>query len=388
MARLLNSKAGALLSAAAAAWACGRYVHHHGYVALVAIMTVLVIGTLWPWVSVHFLRATLSFEQLRCGEGQPVDLRLIIRNRWIFPAWGVSIDTFAIDRPSPGLSIARVPALKASTFTQPVIFPHRGEYPQATPRLSCGFPFGLWRPAIPVAVERTLLVWPAVVPVAPLCSSQGMLEDGSALAQSLPDHGHDVCGVRPYRRGDRLRHVHWGQTARHDQLLVREVQGSIRPRVHIVLHAQANAFADLSPAGPRESAIRVAASLFAGWLDQGACVGLEAGEHSFPPAVASAFHRTRVLDALAKLNANDDMPPRASAPQPRRKKSEPGLVVVITSDCTVGSSGPVGGEYDHHRLIRLPARWPDSQTGTRFPQSPCWIDIPSLADLEPRLRSR
>lgn len=382
--RLLNSKAGALLSAAMAACACGHYVHQHGYVALVAIIAVLLIGTLWPWISVHFLSASLGFEQLRCSEGQPIHVRLTIRNRWIFPAWGLTIEGVTFDSLSPGLSITRVPALRTSTFTQPVILLCRGEYPRTAPQLSCGFPFGLWRPGISVAVERTLLVWPAVMQIAPLDSSNGLLEDGTALACYLPDHGHDLCGVRPYRRGDRLQHIHWGQTARHDQLLVRELQGPTRPRIQIVLHAPSNDFEDLSPTGPRESAIRVAASLFAGWLEQGASVGLEVGEHSFTPALASPFHRTRAMDALARLNAEETRT-TASSLQSHQPKPGAGMVVIVASERSGVSSDLFSNVSDHHRLITLPARWPDPQTSVRPPRSPRWIDIRSLTELESRL---
>lgn len=382
--RLIHSKAGALLSAAMAACACGHYVHEHGYVALVAIVAVLLIGTLWPWISVHFLSASLDFEQLRCSEGQRVHVRLTIKNRWIFPAWGLTIEGVTPDSLSPGLSIARLPALRTSTLTQPVTFPCRGEYPQSAPRLSCGFPFGLWRPAVSIAVQRTVLVWPAVVKVAPLDSSNDWLEDGTALACYLPDHGHDLCGVRPYRRGDRLQHIHWGQTARHDQLLVRELQGPTRPRVQIVLHAPSNDFEDLSPTGPRESAIRVAASLFAGWLDQGASVGLEVAEQSFPPAVASPFHRTRVMDALARLAA-EEIRTTAMSLRPHQPKSEVGLIVMIASERSVESADLFSNAPDHHRLIKLPARWLDAQTSIRPSRSRSWIDIPSLAELESRL---
>ena len=54
------------------------------------------------------------------------------------------------------------------------------------------------------------------------------------LARDRPGTWGDVLGVRPYRRGDVLRRIHWPQSARHGQLVVCEVQAS-RPSVQIVL---------------------------------------------------------------------------------------------------------------------------------------------------------
>ena len=60
--------------------------------------------------------------------------------------------------------------------------------------------------------------------------------DGLATRDRAGQWG-DPLGVRPYRRGDPLRRVHWVLTARHGELIVRELQSNAVPRVQIVLDA-------------------------------------------------------------------------------------------------------------------------------------------------------
>ena len=160
----------------------------------------------------------------------------------------------------------------------------RGEYPgrrrgwPAGSRSACGRRRDRW------TSRRRCWSGRAHSPSRPLPEAEGSQASDGLATRDRAGHWGDLLGVRPYRRGDPLRRVHWGLTARHGELIVREVQSNAVPRVQIVLDTRPAAHAGSGPDGSREWAIRVAASLAEGWIDQGAEVELILDGKLGPPA--------------------------------------------------------------------------------------------------------
>jgi uncharacterized protein (DUF58 family) len=51
-------------------------------------------------------------------------------------------------------------------------------------------------------------------------------------------YGPEYMGVREYRSGDSMRHVHWGLTARHGQVMVREFEQEQTRRLAVVIDTE------------------------------------------------------------------------------------------------------------------------------------------------------
>ena len=137
--------------------------------------------------------------------------------------------------------------------------------------------------------------------------------------------------------------MHWGLSARHGELIVREVQSSAVQRVRIVLDSRADAHIGSGPDGSLEWAMRVAASLAEGWIGQGAEVELILEGTSILPRGGSVATRSRaVLDAMARFRPGGgrDLADLAGDRESRMRGS--GLRVVVTTD--VGLRG-LGGEF-------------------------------------------
>jgi uncharacterized protein (DUF58 family) len=301
---------GSLGSAAAAAGLCGLFLHPQGFVVFFGILAVTALGLVWPWLSVIGLSASLVIDRSRCREGESVATRIVLRNTMPWAAWGLSVRGGIHD--GDGDSHAGIPLVGLAvlggwrTVAETVEFVPglRGEYPRRPPRVVCGFPFGLWEAWRPLEVTSTLLVWPRTVPVAAVPESKGeQVWDGLAT-RDRAGHWGDPLGVRPYRRGDPLRQVHWSLTARHGQLIVREVQSNAVPRVLIVLDVNPAVHAGSGPDSSLEWAIRVAASFAEGWIGQGAEVELVFdGASAYPRGRSAQARSAAVLDALARLKS-------------------------------------------------------------------------------------
>src|SRR5208337_994770 len=357
--RWARTPLGSLELAGAGSALCGLFLHQQGFVVLLAIGAVTILGLVWPWLSVCGLGGSLSFTQSRCREGDQVSALLSLRNRAPWGAWGVSVECGRGNNdPGPDddlrTGLAYVPGCCSTERIVDFIPRCRGSYPRRPPRIVCGFPFGLWSATRPLVVGTPLLVWPRTFAVGPIPDVRvGHSDEGLANRDRAGDWG-DPLGVRPYRRGDRFRHIHWTQTAQHGELMVCEVQASAAPRVLIVLDARPEVYSGRGPSSSLEWAIRVAASLAEGWISQGARVDLLHGEGSIPDLGGSIKIRTRtVLDALARLTPGNSQDLASFLNSHRYQGPSREVRVVVTTDLGLQGLATQGWRRPEDRFVVL-----------------------------------
>jgi uncharacterized protein (DUF58 family) len=330
--RFVYNPLGVLLLAATVALLCGFFLHAQGFILFGGVMTVVALGVVWPWLSLRGLSGTLAFDRDRLEEGEAVEVRLTLRNRLPWVAWGLAVrGGFGGNSTRPVAGVTSAPGRRTAVCRWSFTPTRRGVYPLVAPRLTCGFPFGLWENSRQLAVEEPLIVWPKTFPVGPVppVSSDRQVE-GNVSRNKVGTSG-DVLGVRPYRRGDSPRRIHWGQSAKHDRLIVCELQSNARPVIQLVLDADHRVHAGSGSESSREWAIRIVASLAKGWLEDGAQVGLAYAGFDIPPASgASQVHK--ILDALSGLPESVEQPVANVLACPKCRGFRDGLQVIVTTD--------------------------------------------------------
>ena len=155
----LRTPLASLGSAAIASLLCGMFLHPQGFILAFGITGVILVGVIWPKLSVLGLSGSLSFEKSRVREGDRVAVRASVRNRYPASAWGLAIDAGchrvgSEDLPQPGMAVAV--GWKTTEASWDFIPACRGEYPVRPPVVSSGFPFGLWAARRELAIEGTL----------------------------------------------------------------------------------------------------------------------------------------------------------------------------------------------------------------------------------------
>lgn len=331
---LLYNPFGILLGAAIVALLCGLFLHAQGFVLCGGILAVMTLGVVWPWMSLRGLGGTIHFNRTRTSEGEPVEVHLTLRNRLPWPVWGLAIrDGFGGPSSEPVAGIASVPGRRTALCHWSFTPLCRGLYPLSVPKITTGFPFGLWDTQRELEVEAPLVVWPRTYPVGPIPPVSGEHQVEGNVSRNKVGTNGDVLGVRPYRRGDVPRRIHWGQSARHDRLIVCELQSNSRPMIQVVLDADPRVHVGSGTDSSREWAIRIVASFAKGWLEEGALVGLAFGNHDIPPASGQAqLHR--ILDTLARLPAECEWSLAEVLACPRCRGFRDGLQVIVTTDLT------------------------------------------------------
>jgi uncharacterized protein (DUF58 family) len=174
----------------------------------------------------------------------------------------------------------------------------RGRNESVGVTLRSAAPFGVteWRRM--VEVPGTTLVYPKLVRLGPL-----------PMVDALPTHEHAIhtmprrgtgpeyLGIREYRTGDSMRHIHWPSTARHDALMVREFEQERTRRLAIAIDTWADAGEEDTPL---DACCSVAASVAFAALGRGRGVRLLAARGGRLEMLARA-EPARILEWLAEL---------------------------------------------------------------------------------------
>ena len=374
---------GVLILSAGVALLCGLFLHPQGFALLGGLLLVIVLGLTWPSVTLLGLRGSLRFEQARTSEGQSAGVHANLTNRLPWAAYGLAIEAGLDEAEEAGpdtntslVGVASAPGWRSLRCRWDFSPARRGVYPLVSPCLSTGFPFGLWKSKRSLAVASSLLVWPRTYPVAPAPRlSVDQQVEGNFSPHKVGMSG-DVLGVRPYRRGDSLRRVHWGQTARHDRLIVCEFQANARPVIQLVLDTDPAAHAGRGSGSSREWAIRIVASLAKGWIEAGLEIGGVWDDEVIAPA-SGQLQIERLLDSLARVPDVSEQSLAGLLARPACRNFSNGLQVIVTTDSALARTALTHGRDEELRWVVL-------QT-SGFQHAPARREHPGRLPIEPWL---
>jgi uncharacterized protein (DUF58 family) len=376
----LRQPLGILVLSGFAALICGLFAAPQGFVVFAAIVAVVAIGCVWPWIGICGVRGQLRFAAGRTEEGKPVEVELAVTNRWPWPVWGLAVEGGFLQqeasRSQPAIAVSRIEGWSRSYFRWRFVPELRGRYPVAHPYLVTEFPFGLWKANRRIDVGSTLIVWPARFALPPLvlpCGRQSWAgQPSECAAGSL---GHRTT-VREYRRGDSLRQIHWAKAALYDKLVSYEREGfavadaMISLDTHPALHRGSGRDSSV------EWTIRIAASICDALLRQGINVTVTAHAGQFR-AHSAGNSPAALLDWFALLNTGDVSASRSTRRTCSVRRAET-LTIHITTD--------LAGTFANDSIIYLTESSFGARSGYRR-SSQGWMTVTSGADVPSQIRS-
>ena len=386
--RAVLSPLGFLCLAALLSLGLGLLLHPRVFTLFGVIAGCAVLGVMVPWLSMAGVSGCLNFSRARVTEGDTVSAEVTVTNRLAWPVWGLTVSKQTAGHdPKHEARLAAVPGRRRSSHSWTFTPPCRGVYPVGRATLSTGFPFGLWHSRSDITVERELLVWPTTFPVGPPPVGSGEEQvDGNVSRNKVGTSG-DVLGVRPYRRGDSTRRIHWAQSAKHDRLIVCELQSNTRSMIQIVLDVNPDSHVGDGPDGSLEWAIRVAASMAKDWLEAGAVVGLVHGGGEIPP-MGGTTHTTRILDSLARVTPTPKVNLGDLLACPKCRSFREGVQVIVTTGKGMAPSHCGHCRDAHQRWVVLGHNgFTDDPQGDVIRPTGTWLWLDSPDRVPARLRS-
>ncbi len=188
----------------------------------------------------------------------PFSVRWLIRNeRQQIPSWGVQVidhirsepaapaapngvlagkvDKDAVEQVTVQVQPIQAGASRESSYQ--CFLPRRGIYEFGPARVRSAFPFGLFRSMIKVPEIQKLAVAPRQ---GKLTRSWSQLTQARNDGQQSPssrrnDHEGEFYAIRQWQSGDNRRQIHWRSTARHNELMVRQLEQKTDTRLLLVL---------------------------------------------------------------------------------------------------------------------------------------------------------
>ena len=329
----LKEPIGWFVLATAVSGIVGQWFNPVGWTIAASLLATIAVGVSWPWFAVRSVVCELRPEREGVHEGEPCRMIFVVRNRAPIPVWGLAVEGYLDrvgDEVPPTVGLASVPPWCVAEYPVTVTPSIRGRYPVQPPQAVCSFPFGIWTARRPLRAVRPLTVWPRVYPIAGSCPCVGTANADWGEGQRGGQSG-DFVGVRPYRRGDSPKHIHWAQSARTDQWIIAERGGPQNVEVEFILDVAGRESGNSGGSGSifvrgsiagwgstwtdsevRESLawrVRVAASLIVALRNGGVPLRVRLGGRPLRCGPGTRGNR-QLLDALADIPHEGIRPPR------------------------------------------------------------------------------
>lgn len=308
MAAGFTTRAGALLAAGAAAFACGlilgEYDLARGGLVAIAVPLVAAVVVRRARISISSLREP---GPLRVSDGEPVTIGLTITNRALLPTSALMLEDQLPAR-LDGRARFVISSLgsresRSASYRLPGL--GRGRYVLGPLRLRLTDPFGLIDLNRSFRTTTTALVCPRIDDLPALNLPRSWDTGDNQSSHSIGSHGADDASVREYRQGDDLRKVHWRSTAKTGALMVRQEERPWQGHTCVLLDSRAAVHRTATSSAPdaRDSsslewAVSFAASVAHHLLAAGRDTALVAGSTLLRPA---GPHDPLLEDQLALL---------------------------------------------------------------------------------------
>jgi uncharacterized protein (DUF58 family) len=373
----MNLKRQALSWGALFLFVVGLVLHVHQLFAMSAALVCLRVVSLW--IGKRKLRGLAARRNLppTLTVGERATAALVVTNgartRKVF---------FTVrDAMSEGLSVgegAEQPVAilgpgQSVTLRQVIEPRRRGLYAPGSVEVATSDPLGLRRFSRAIAAPGEVIVYPPVIRLPYLwpVSSQG--PRALRPRRRLRGEGEDFYGVRDYVPGDDPRRISWPTTARRGKLVVAENEHPESLHGLIILDLERRAHVGVGDQHTLEYAVILAATLADQALDRGSAVGLiAAGQEDFSlPVVAEPQQRLRLLNALARVQPDSDVPLSETVLSRQDLLPGHGTVLVLSPSPT---AGPLGV---HLRGLGHPVSWFVLDAGT-FPTARRRLDYGPL----------
>src|SRR3954451_14105964 len=271
------------------------------FVLAALLLGTVVAGLVVPLLALRGLDVELvAPAETRQGLDTPV--QLTITNRGHAVRWGIVAHDRHVGGATTYVGAVR-PGERVEVGTVRCA-PRRGEARTTWVELRSAAPFGVAERRRHFPADATTLVLPRIVPLGALpfvdlASSREAATD----ADTRRGQGQEYLGVREFRPGDTIRQVNWRLTARHGELVVRDLEGHRVPRLAIWIdtHGDADAL---------DEACSAAASILGSASTTGVGVRFAAATPT-GPSVASRASSLVLHRWLARIGASDVPPATA-----------------------------------------------------------------------------
>jgi len=299
------------------------------YMVLALMFSVLILSGVASRENVRGLEAALEPP----GEvfaNRPFAVGFSLRSRaLVFPRWFL---LFTLSRSAQPLLIPYLPRRGRSVGQLEVMVASRGVHRFPFVHVSSLFPFGFFRKGVRYRVDFEVLVFPELFPAGG--SQPRETENAGEDTSRRSGWGHDLYALRPFRRGDDPRGIHWKQTARTGEIIFTERASERSRRLSILFDNAVGELKDPAEQSRFERLVSEAATIAVDHLARGYEIELVTRDRTLGFA-AGARQRLAILEALALIQPL----PRGGEPLASGDQRAPQIRVHLDGDSPARLAG-------------------------------------------------
>lgn len=227
-------------------------------VAALLLLTAVVAALVWIRRGQPHVEIRRHTSPTAVHDGDHASVTLHITNEGV-PLRQLTVTDEVAGLGTAEFATASLPRNATYRATYRVLCRPRGVYPIGPTGLTVSDPLGLAFLSTKAGRVDTLVVYPAVEDLTELPEVLGR---NMAIRAHRPEHsqrgGEDFYTLREYQQGDDLRRIHWPSSARHDRLMIRQLEIPWQARSLVILDVRAEAYSNPSAF---EAAVSGAASV-------------------------------------------------------------------------------------------------------------------------------
>lgn len=264
---------------------------------------------------VAFVISYFSAKGIRCRrnhlsrtfEGTEVDVHINLENDSFYPLYMVEIRDVFLPGDSYYVNILAQYKIDTNHFVdldyKGKCIRHRGLYTLGPIITHSSDPLGIIpiRREIPVITD--LMVYPRTKEIKEMVLYElGTLFNVGQETTINSGVSAEFSGVREYRYGDSVRHIHWGLSAKHNKLIIKEFEETVVTDISIFMDLYRYSHTGIGDVSTLEYAVKVAASVAELAVEnshqvQVFAMGLQDAGYDVPLG-AGYFHLITILDKL------------------------------------------------------------------------------------------
>lgn len=290
------------------------------------------IAYLWTRSMVRGLEVDVHRRSVRVTQGQPVTGRIVLRSTSRLPKVWLEIEDAST---LPGHETRRLLTLpgrgmQAWSYETPTT--RRGLHTLGPVTVTATDPFGLFRMTRQFDHPVSVLVYPNAPELPSFAVPPANLPGDGRFRRRTHTVTPNVAGVRGYEPGDSYNRIHWPQTARTGELMVKVFELDPASDIWLLLDLDARVHVGAGDSGTEEASVMVAASIARTFLMAHRSVGLACVDTDLrvdaPDRGANQY--TRILESLAVAQAAGDVPLADLITEESRQFGRHTTVVAIT----------------------------------------------------------
>jgi uncharacterized protein (DUF58 family) len=313
-------------------------------------LSLALVAKAWSRLCLFGVTSHRTISECRVFPGEKVKLTLHLANRKPLPLPWVQVEDYiptALTSQGAGSGaesalVRRSAALlwyRSVRWTYSMVCNKRGYYPFGPIEMTSGDIFGLYSCSLALTTDDCIIVYPKIYPVSrvPIPSIHPM--GNSRSERCLFQDPTRAIGVRDYRLGDSLRHIHWKASARAQGLQVKVFEPTTTLKIALFLGVDSFNHEDTFRTEDFELGISAVASISHDVIDHGGPAGLfvntrlaDSGHGVSIPPSGNRAQLAHILEALAKVTPSWSEPFRTFLERERKSLlAGTTLVFVISS---------------------------------------------------------